>query len=207
MSDEVKRHLFEPFFTTKEPGKGTGLGLATIYGIVQQSRGRIEVSSTVGQGTTFHIYLPRVQAEVRAPEVETPSGGGTRTQGTVLVVEDQDSVRRYICMVLEDSGCRVLQAGGGPEALEVAQNFDGDIHLLMTDLVLPEMNGQELAEKLKEIRPGIRVLFMSGYAAESVDRSGLQTDEVAFLPKPFGPEALKKKVADALGKTMRAGGR
>jgi two-component system, cell cycle sensor histidine kinase and response regulator CckA len=109
-------------------------------------------------------------------------------------------------MVLEDCGCRVLQAGCGAEALQLAQSFDSKIHLLMTDLVLPEMNGRELAEKLKAARPGIRILFMSGYAAESVDLNGLMAEDVAFLPKPFGPEALKEKVADALGKTMRAGG-
>jgi PAS domain S-box-containing protein len=198
MSEEVQRRLFEPFFTTKEPGKGTGLGLATIYRIVQQSAGRIEVTSELGQGSTFHIYLPRVTGVQSAPSGARAPVAIVRGSGTVLVVEDQDAVRQYLRVVLESAGYRVLQAANGPEALAVAEQFSGAIDLLVTDLVLPLMNGRELAERLKRVRPEVKVLFTSGYAEETMGSRGIIASDLAYLPKPFDPEKLKAKVREAL---------
>jgi PAS domain S-box-containing protein len=200
MSDEVMQHLFEPFFTTKEPGKGTGLGLATIYAIVQQNEGKIEVSTGLGKGTTFHIFLPRVEAE--QPVSASATGPTPVFEGseTVLVVEDQEAVRQYIRAVLEQRGYRVLQAADGTEALSLANRFSGTIHLLLTDLVMPVMNGRELAEKLKTTRPAVKVLFMSGYADETIDSRGIGADDLAYLAKPFGPEGLTERVREVLGK-------
>ncbi len=198
MSEEVKRHLFEPFFTTKGPGKGTGLGLATIYGIVQQSGGRIEVTSKLDEGTTFHIYLPAVKnagAAQRAANDPVPAGQGS---ATVLVVEDQDALRRYVRMVLEKAGYRVLHAANGPDALALAEQFRGRIHLLVTDLILPHMDGRELAKTLKTARPEMKVLFTSGYAEDIVAGHGTFAGDSAFLPKPFTPAELRTKVALSL---------
>ena len=193
MSDEVKRHLFEPFFTTKEPGKGTGLGLATVYGIVHQNGGNIEVTSETGKGTTFRIYFPRAKTEAGAEAAPGAAVRAMKGSETVLVVEDQEALRRFMCAVLEESGYRVVQAANGPDALAVAEQFRGTIHLLVTDLILPDMNGRELAERLTASRPGIRVLFTSGYEEEATGA------RVAYLPKPFGPEGLAAKVREALG--------
>ena len=192
MTEEVKEHLFEPFFTTKEPGKGTGLGLATVYGIVRQCAGRIEVSSNPGEGTTVHIYLPRAQAGESAHP-----GGGTRAavpkgSETILLVEDQEAVRQYIREVLENSGYRVLEAANGPDALAMAEQFSGTIHLLLSDVVLPLMNGRDVAVRLKQLRPGLRVMFTSGYTGETVG-------DLAYLPKPFTPDVLSAKVREVLG--------
>jgi len=199
MTDEVKRHLFEPFFTTKEPGKGTGLGLATIYGIVRHSGGKIEVTSKLEEGATFHIYLPRVKVEGSVQPGAHDSAARRQGSETVLVVEDQDAVRQYIRAVLQDSGYCVLEAANGPDALALAEQFSGMIHLLVIDVVLPLMNGGEVAEKLKMARPGVKVLFTSGYAEEETMGSrGLTANDLAYLPKPFGPEELKAKVREAL---------
>jgi CheY-like chemotaxis protein len=207
MSDEVRQHLFEPFFTTKELGKGTGLGLATIYGIVQQSAGRIEVTTRLGEGTGFHIYLPRVQTEALAHPGANGSAATLQGSGTVLVVEDQDAVRQYTCAVLEGAGYRVIQAANGPDALALAQQSKEMIHLLVTDLAMPLMNGRTLAETLKLSRPGMRVLFTSGHAEETIDSRGLIDSEMAYLPKPFSPEELTVKVREMLAKPTEAGKR
>jgi PAS domain S-box-containing protein len=199
MSDEVKQHLFEPFFTTKDLGKGTGLGLATIYGIVQQSSGAIEVTSRLGEGTAFHIYLPRFESEPAAQSDADTSLPSARGSETILVVEDQDAVRQYVCAVLEQSGYRVLQAADSHDAIAEAEQFDAKIHLLLTDVILPGVNGQELADKLKVARPEMKVLFMSGYAQETIGGREILASDVAVLPKPFGPEALRAKVRAALG--------
>jgi PAS domain S-box-containing protein len=198
MSNEVKEHLFEPFFTTKELGKGTGLGLATIDGIVQQSAGRIEVTSKLGEGTTFHIYLPRHESEPSTQAGVDEPAQASPGSGTILVVEDQDAVRQYVCAVLEQSGYRVLQAANGRDALAQAEEFPGKIHLLVTDVILPGGNGRELAEKLKLARPEMKVVFMSGYAQETIGGREILASDAGFLPKPFGPEALRARVREAL---------
>jgi PAS domain S-box-containing protein len=198
MSDEVKRHLFEPFYTTKEPGKGTGLGLATVFGIVEQSAGKIEVSSTPGKGTTFHIYWPRAEAERVAETGANGRADSPQGSATVLVVEDQDAVRRYVRAVLEQSGCRVLEASNGPDALALVESFPETIQLLLTDLIMPLMNGRELADRLQALRPSLKVLFMSGYEEETIGSHGIVAADLAFLAKPFRPEELMAKVRETL---------
>jgi len=198
MSAEVKQHLFEPFFTTKVAGRGTGLGLATVYGIVRQSGGWIGVSSEPGQGATFHIYLPRIGTDVAAEPLPAASGTAPRGSETVLVVEDQTAVRQFAGAVLESYGYRVLQVSNGGDAIALSQQYPGPIHLLLTDLVMPLMNGRELAEQLAVSRPGIKVLYMSGYSEETISHHGVLDSGLAYLPKPFTPEALAKKVREAL---------
>ena len=205
MSAEVKQHLFEPFFTTKEAGRGTGLGLATVYGIVRQSAGWIGVTSELEQGTTINIYLPRIDAEVQAqPGAGTP-GTAPRGSETVLVVEDQEAVRRLICIILEDYGYRVLQVSNGPDAIAVAKQYPQTIHLLLTDVVLPLMDGRALADKLMAARPDLKVLFMSGYTEEQIGHHGVLDSGLAYLPKPFSPEELAAKVREALANVSGAG--
>jgi len=207
MSDEVKRHLFEPFFTTKESGKGTGLGLATIYEIVQESAGRIEVTSKQDEGTTFHIYLPRIAGERSAQFGAKDPLPVMRGSGTILVVEDQDAVRRYVCAVLEQAGYRILQAANGPDALALAGQFAERIDLLVTDVVMPLMNGRELAAELNMIRPGTKVLFTSGYSEETMGSRGIVAQGLDYLPKPFDAAKLTAKVSEALASSanQRAG--
>jgi PAS domain S-box-containing protein len=198
MSDDVKQHLFEPFFTTKEPGKGTGLGLATVYAIVKQTGGSIEVTSQLGQGAAFHIYLPRFEDKVlTAPDASAPAAVLHGSE-TVLLVEDQDAVRQLASVLLENFGYRVLQACNGPEAIELASQYPGAIDLLLTDVVLPFMNGQVLAERLKRTRPEIRVLYVSGYAEGSVSSGGAPDPGRSVLAKPFSREALAARVREVL---------
>jgi PAS domain S-box-containing protein len=194
MSPEVKAHLFEPFFTTKEVGKGTGLGLATVYGIVHQSGGFITVDSEPDRGTRFRIYLPRAEAaaKVTAPAAPEPAAAGS---GTVLLVEDEAGVRRLAREVLSRYGYRVLEAGDGSEALRVAGAHQGPIDLLLTDVVMPGMSGAELAERFHEMRPEAGVLYASGYADEAVIRHGIR-DGVPFLQKPFEPDDLVRRVRE-----------
>ena len=197
MSDEVKEHLFEPFFTTKE-SRGTGLGLATVHGIVRQGGGWIGVTSELGQGATFHIYLPRITA---LPAAQLSAGvHGTAVHGleTVLVVEDQDAVREFASTVLARCGFRVLQASNGPDAIALAERYPETIHLLLTDVVLPLMNGRALADKLTTARPGIKVLYVSGYAEETIGHHGVLDSGLSYLPKPFSPDQLAIKVREVL---------
>ena len=198
MTAEVKQHLFEPFFTTKEVGRGTGLGLATVYGIVRQSAGWITVTSELGQGTTFHIYLPRVGTDVAAQPGASAPEAAARGSETVLVVEDQDAVRRLISTILEGYGYRVLQVSNGPDAIKLTEQHPETIHLLLTDVVLPLMNGRVLADQLIAARPGIKVLFMSGYTEETIGHHGVLDSGLTYLQKPFTPEALAAKVREAL---------
>ncbi len=190
--------VFEPFFTTKARGKGTGLGLATVYGIVRQSGGQVAVSSTLGTGTTFRIHLPRVDSPVEpsraAPPVALPAAGTE----TVLVAEDEQIVRVLIRKVLEQAGYTVLLAGGGAEALQLAERHTGPIHLLVTDVVMPGMSGRELARRLLERRPDTKVLYVSGYADVAVERHGVLDPGTAFMQKPFSPSALAQRVRDVL---------
>jgi signal transduction histidine kinase len=197
MDAETRTHLFEPFFTTKGVGRGSGLGLATVYGIVQQSGGRIEVYSEPGTGTTFKIYLPRVAAPAHAAQ---PSGTGAPRGGTetLLVVEDEAAVRRLARQALERLGYRVLEAGDGRQALDVAAAHAGAIDLLVTDVVMPGMGGRELAEHLTGLRPGLRVLYTSGYTESAIVQNGTLDPTVAYVPKPYTPDQLARKVREVL---------
>jgi two-component system cell cycle sensor histidine kinase/response regulator CckA len=194
MDAELLTHIFEPFFTTKAPGSGTGLGLSTVYGIVKQSDGYIAVSSDVNSGTTFTIYMPRVDGiEPEQPVLAAraaPEGSGA----TVLLVEDEESVRTLVEKVLERKGYRVLLAGNGREALELAAAYDDEIDLLITDVVMPEVGGRELARRIELDRPGIRILYMSGYSEEAVAQHGVLEPGTDFLEKPFTPEVLIERV-------------
>jgi two-component system cell cycle sensor histidine kinase/response regulator CckA len=198
MDAATRSHLFEPFFTTKEPGKGTGLGLSTVYGIVAQSGGHISVDSALGAGSTFSVYLPAVDAQVAAEEEPTRDEGTLTGAETVLLVEDDAGVRALAELVLSRHGYTVLTAGDGSEALGVAADHEGGIDVLLTDVVMPRMKGPELAEEVVRLRPGIRVVYMSGYT----DAMELPEDAVGdVVPKPFSEEALVRKIRDALDAT------
>jgi CheY-like chemotaxis protein len=199
MTKEVQQRLFEPFYTTKGPGKGTGLGLATVHGIVKQSGGDVYVYSELGHGTTFKVYFPLLTnatdiltatAEHRAV---TPRGSET-----VLLAEDDESLRALGARVLSGLGYNVLVARTGSEALRIVAEHNGLIHLIATDVVMPEMNGSQLVEKVLEARPEIRVLFMSGYTDDEVMRRGVIDGQTAFLQKPFTPDLLAHKVREVL---------
>lgn len=198
MSAETQSQIFEPFFTTKEVGKGTGLGLAMVYGIVKQSGGYIFVDSEVGKGTTFNIYFNRVEevvdegAEAQVPEI---SYGGTET---VLLVEDDDMVRDFTCQVLTQNGYRVLDAESGERAFELCHESGSDIALLLTDVVMPNLSGRQVAEQLQETYPNLKVLFMSGYTDDAIFQHGIIDEEVAFIQKPFKPNEVLKKVREIL---------
>ncbi len=195
--DEATRaRVFEPFFTTKPAGKGTGLGLSTVYGLVRQCGGSIDLSSQVGRGTTFRIYLPRVQDEATA-ELEAPAEprGGHET---ILLVEDEEGVRRMVHVALERRGYKVLVAGSGIEGLRTAREHAGHIDLLISDMIMPQMNGREFAAQLLKERPGTRVLYISGYAGEALESAGALANEAPFLQKPFAPVVLTTKVREIL---------
>jgi CheY-like chemotaxis protein len=197
MSPEVLERIFEPFFTTKGTGQGTGLGLAMVFGIVQQSGGCIHVYSEPGQGTTFKIYFPSVQeAETaRAPSAEKAARRGSET---ILLVEDEAGVRGLAQRCLELHNYRVLPASDGRDALEVLKHHGGPLDLLLSDVVMPQQSGPELAEALSVRFPQMKVLFMSGYTDDAVVRHGLLAAEVAFIQKPFSPTALAQKVREVL---------
>ena len=199
MTREVQRRLFEPFYTTKEAGKGTGLGLATVHGIVKQSGGDIYVYSEVGHGTTFKLYFPRLsesaEADVCPPEKAAIPPSGSET---LLIAEDDDVLRALGARVLGSLGYKVLVARTGAEALRIVAEHDGAIDLIATDVVMPGMNGSHLVEKVLEARPGIRVLFMSGYTDDEVMRRGVIDGQTAFLQKPFTPDLLAHKVRGVL---------
>ena len=197
MSSDVQKRIFEPFFTTKDAGKGTGLGLATVYGIVNQSGGYIGVQSEPGQGTTFKVYLPYVSAQPRA-EHRTASEPVPRGTETVLLVEDDESVRTLAARVLTQQGYTVLQASSGSDGLTLAREYPGHIHLLLTDVVMPQMNGRQLAEQLAVVRPGTRVLYMSGYTDDDIIRRGLLDLQTAFIAKPFTVESLAQMARETL---------
>jgi PAS domain S-box-containing protein len=199
MTEEVKRQLFEPFFTTKELGKGTGLGLATCYGIIKQSGGNIWVYSEPGQGSTFKIYLSRVSATPDVlPRRDESTDLPTGTE-TILLVEDEPSVRNIAARILREQGHRVIEASTGEHALEVFKEMGEEgIDLLLTDLVMPQMSGKELADQLKTTRPGLKVLFFSGYTDEVVIRHGLLDRNAAYLQKPFSSSGLTRKIRELL---------
>lgn len=198
MDEDIRSHLFEPFFTTKEKGKGTGLGLSTVYGIVKQSGGSIVVESKPDQGATFKIYFPLVEQGLQGPVDQSDVGEPIHGRETILLVEDEPAVRGLVHETLRLHGYTVLEARHGIEALMTGAKYQGPIHLLLTDVVMPQMSGPEVAEKIQVVRPGIKVLFMSGYPDHPVFEQGGFSRETSFLPKPFTPNVLAKKVRDVL---------
>lgn len=204
MNQETKSHIFEPFFTTKEIGKGTGLGLSTVYGVVKQSGGYIGVYSEPGEGTSFKIYLPRVdqiEEVMSSPEADLPLEGTE----TVLLVEDELGVRAVAKEFLVKKGYTVLESGTGKEAIALAQTHKGPIHLLITDVIMPGMSGPELAEEIQKSRPRVKVLYMSGYTADSIVHHGISAGETAFIQKPFDPTSLLRKVRETMNTSQLSG--
>jgi CheY-like chemotaxis protein len=195
----TRSHLFEPFFTTKEKGKGTGLGLSMVYGIIKQSGGNIWAYSEIGKGSTFKMYLPKVEEAVRSYKPKEPIPVIARGTETILLVEDEEAVRTMICRVLQGSGYRILEARHGKEALEICRQHTGPIHLMVTDVIMPQMSGRELAEQLAPARPEMKVLFMSGYPDNAIVHHGVLESGTAFLQKPFTLNALENKVREVLG--------
>ena len=198
MDAETQSRIFEPFFTTKEQGKGTGLGLSTVYGIVQQSGGNIQIYSEIGKGTTFKIHLPRVDETIDTPAPFKLSETAVQAVETVLLVEDEPSVRQLSRQVLEGEGYRVFEAALASEALQFCQNYKDEIQIMVTDMVMPEMNGRELAKRVAVLRPEMKVLFTSGYMNESIIHNGNHGTGEAFLEKPFTPVSLADKVREVL---------
>lgn len=206
MTPHVQQHLFEPFFTTKAPGKGTGLGLATVYGIVKQSGGHISVYSEQSIGTTFKIYLPRLDAGAELAPPAEEAVAPRRGSETVLIAEDEPAVQAFTHEVLRSYGYQVMAAGSGEEALRLADEFGDKIDLLVTDVVMPGMSGRTLANSLHETWPGIKVLFLSGYTDTAMLRHGVLEDDVDFLHKPFRPDELARAVREVLDKRISNGG-
>jgi CheY-like chemotaxis protein len=198
MDAATQARIFEPFFTTKKPGQGTGLGLATVYGIVKQSGGSIWVYSEVGCGTTFKVYLPRVEEVAEEPAPGAEALPRARPGETVLLVEDEDGVRDFVRSVLERQGYAVLAASDGARAVELAGRHEGAIHLVLTDVVMPDMSGRELAERVRATRPQVKLLFMSGYTDDAVVQRGVLASDMAFLQKPFSGSVLARKVRRAI---------
>ena len=197
MDQKILGRIFEPFFTTKGPGKGTGRGLATVYGIVKQSGGYINVKSEVGRGSTFQVYLPRDASKPTVLEAErrpAPAGGSE----TILVVEDDDGIRRLIHRMLEPAGYKVVSAGTGQELLRICQQWPGPVDLLLTDVVMPTMSGSAVAARVSELRPSAKILFMSGYMDEAIGHHGVPETGINFIHKPFSAEGLLRRVREAL---------
>jgi CheY-like chemotaxis protein len=198
MNDETSSHIFEPFFTTKEPGKGTGLGLSTVYGIVKQSGGYITVETAAGKGTTFHIYLPLIRATVEELLVTPPSPAEQNGGETILVVEDESTLRRLLCSSLERRGYQVHAARDGAEAMDIFRQQPGAIHLVVSDIMMPHMDGIELKRKAAVLRPEVKFLFMSGYSEEVIEQLQTLGQGCAYLEKPFLPRDLIIKVQGLL---------
>ena len=198
MDAETQTHIFEPFFTTKGPGIGTGLGLATVYGIITQSGGAIEVHSTPGQGSTFRIYFPQVETGVETEETVRPAMTLPAGSGTILVVEDEVQVRELVQEVLQAEGYTVLTAADGDEGIHLCTAYDGPIDLLLTDVVMPSRSGPEMAQHILLMYPAIKVVYMSGYASDAMGDHGVLDPGTAFLQKPFTPDILIRKVRETL---------
>jgi signal transduction histidine kinase len=204
MDESTRARIFEPFFTTKELGKGTGLGLATVYGIVRQSGGFIQVASTPGRGTAFKVCLPRTFDAVETLPEDVLASQTLRGCGTVLLVEDEESVRSLVRTILQSHGYEVIEARHGREGLELAEQHRSEIDLVLSDMVMPQMGGRQLAEHLRVILPATRVVLMSGYTDDCVLREGLHGNDFFFLQKPFRPRELLSRVQDAMNTTVSA---
>jgi CheY-like chemotaxis protein len=201
MREEQLAQLFEPFYTTKPTGEGTGLGLATVYGIVKQNGGHIDVQSAPGQGSTFRIYLPRTSDKVSTTARTEPRNDGThKTAATILVAEDHETIRRTVEAFLARTPYKILVAESPEKALQMASDCDTPVDLLVTDVVMPKMNGRELAAKLREIHPAIRVLYISGYTADVISQRGVIAEDIDFLGKPFQRQALLDKIIEILAR-------
>jgi len=198
MDEQTMIRIFEPFYTTKEPGKGTGLGLSTVYGIVQQSGGCIEVDSILGKGSTFLLFFPTIDGAGELLSATDHARSADPIPKTILVVEDDPAVRGVIQEVLSLSGYRVVEAANGEDAIARCRHHDGHFDLLLTDVVMPHLGGRQLAQQLHERYPQMKVLFISGYMDDAILREGLSREGMAFLPKPFSPEALEQKIRDML---------
>jgi CheY-like chemotaxis protein len=198
MDSGTLARLFEPFFTTKESGRGTGLGLATVYGIIKQHKGYVDVQSEPRQGATFSLYLPVTEDAVEERAARAEHKGLQRGSETILVVEDQEQVLRMVSSMLTSGGYHVLTALSGREALRTAGSYDGEIHLVVSDVIMPDMNGKELFERLSEIRQGLEILYMSGYPADVISTHGALDSGINFLRKPFSVHEFTAKVRKLL---------
>jgi two-component system, cell cycle sensor histidine kinase and response regulator CckA len=203
MSEEVREKIFEPFFSTKEVGRGTGLGLSTVYGIVKQTGGYVFADSAMGRGTTMSVYLPRyveTASEIEAEKVERPpeKPKDLTGRGTVLLVEDEDAVRSFAVRALAQRGYRVLEATTGTEALELFRSHHGDVDLVVSDVVMPEMDGPTLCDELRRERPDLKVIFISGYAEDAFRQHLAENEDFMFLQKPFDLKQLAAAVKAAL---------
>lgn len=205
INSETRNHLFEPFFTTKPIGKGTGLGLSTVYGIVKQSGGSIEVDSVPGEGTTFRVYLPIVEHPLRPRKAPKLSSPGTNGSETVLLAEDQASIRNVLCEFLESKGYKMLEAQNGSQALDIAEHYPGSIDVLVTDVIMPQVRGLELAKRVTERHPDICVIFMSGYSEDALlENRFLSQKNTILIQKPFDPEDLAQKIRESLDDKCKA---
>ncbi|MCD6282829.1 PAS domain S-box protein [bacterium] len=198
MDDETLSRIFEPFFTTKKKGEGLGMGLSTVYGIVKQSGGSMNVFTELGGGSAFTIYLPRVEEPAEVSGLEVAPAESTYGSETVMVVEDDEAVRDIVCQILRSGGYSVLEAHSSEEAQKISEKHEAPIHLLVCDIILPDLDGPALVKRLASMRPDMRVLFISGYADEAIVRHGVLEPGLAFLPKPFTAEVLVRKVREVL---------
>jgi len=205
MDAETRKHIFEPFFTTKELGKGTGLGLSMVYGIVKQSGGNIWVYSELGKGTTFKIYLPQVQAGAnQTVTVDKPSAlSGAGATETILLVEDEEMVRKLTSDILRENGYQVLAASNGEEAIQICNEYEGEIDLMLTDVVMPAMNGKRLSEIVRPIQENMRVVYMSGYTDDAIVHHGVLDPGTNFIEKPFTADTLTSTIQEVLQKPLQ----
>ena len=195
---ETKKLIFEPFFTTKEREKGTGLGLATVFGIIKQHKGNILVDSKPGKGTTFKIYIPKAENSDLTEPVLTPESISTQGTETILVVEDEKTVRKFVCEILQTQGYKIIEAKTPSEGLKLASSYKDQIHLLLTDVIMPGINGLELYKKITDTWPDIKVMYMSGYTDDVMVNFGMPKEEIHLLQKPFKVHALTKMIRQIL---------